>query len=69
MNPITLYLANNLVNFRRLIAPRLVGGNVKTFLDNAVAAGVGDMVIALVALGLTLWLARFLYERKIFLRV
>ncbi|MSU65516.1 MAG: DUF1624 domain-containing protein [Opitutus sp.] len=69
MNPITLYVVNNLVNFRRNIAPRLGGGSVKNFFDSAVAAGSGDLVIALIGLALLLWLARFLYEQKIFLRV
>jgi predicted acyltransferase len=71
MNPLTLYLTSNFLGglgFEKL-ARRLAGGPVKGFLDAHVAAGSGDMVIALVAIGLFLWFARFLYQRKIFLRL
>jgi predicted acyltransferase len=67
-NAITLYLANNFVNPTRL-AQRLAGGDVKQFLDTHLGRGLGDLVIVLVALGLLLALARFLYQRRIFLRV
>ncbi|MBI5384578.1 MAG: DUF5009 domain-containing protein [Verrucomicrobia bacterium] len=67
-NAITLYLASNLVNPTRL-AHRLAGGDVKHFLDATVGGGAGELVIALAGLGLLLALARFLYQRKIFLRV
>jgi predicted acyltransferase len=71
MNPLTLYLTSNFLGglgFEKF-ARRLVGGSVKGFLDSHVAAGIGDMVIALVGIGLFLWFARFLYQRKIFLRL
>ncbi len=67
-NAITLYLANNLVNPTGL-AERLAGGDVKHALNAALGQGAGDLVIALVALGLMLVLGRFLYQRRIFLRV
>jgi predicted acyltransferase len=71
MNPLTLYLVSNFLGglgYEKL-ARRLVGGPVKSFLDTHVAAGFGDLAIATTAVALFLWLARFLYERKIFLRL
>lgn len=68
MNAITLYLAANIIGFRRL-AQRLAGGDVKAFFETRVAPHSGDLVIAVVGLLLVLWLARFLYRRQIFLRV
>jgi predicted acyltransferase len=71
MNPITLYLASNFMGglgFEKL-ARRLAGGPVKSFFDSHIASGFGDLVIAAVAVALFLWFARFLYQRKIFLRL
>ncbi len=69
MNPITLYvLHGNVISFPR-VAQRLVGGSVKVFFDAHFAAGFGDVVQATVSLALLLLLARFFYQRKIFLRV
>jgi predicted acyltransferase len=71
MNPLTLYLVSNFLGglgFEKL-ARRLAGGPVKNFFDTHVAAGFGDLVIAAVAVVLFLWFARFLYQRKIFLRL
>ncbi len=69
MNPITLYVIHgNLISFGRQ-AQRFAGGSVKNFFDAHVAPGCGEVVLAAVALALVFWLARFLYERKIFLRV
>jgi predicted acyltransferase len=63
MNAITLYLLKNLFPFRP-VANRLVGGHV------ADALGVwATPVEAAVALLLVVLLARFLYRRKIFLRL
>ncbi len=67
MNAITLYVASNLLGYRR-VAARLAGGDVKTFFDG-LAPRAGDLVIGLVAIALMLWLARFLYRRQIFLRL
>jgi predicted acyltransferase len=71
MNPITLYLASNFMGglgFEKL-ARRIAGGPVKLFFDGRVAAGFGNLVIAATAVVLFLWFARFLYQRKIFLRL
>jgi len=67
-NAITLYLGSNFVEPMHL-ARRLAGGDVSQFLNTAVGQGTGDLVLVAVALGLLLLLARFLYQRKIFLRV
>lgn len=68
MNAITLYVASNLLGYRR-VAVRLAGGDVKAWFDAQIAARAGDLVLSLVAIGLMLWLARFLYRRQIFLRL
>jgi predicted acyltransferase len=70
MNAITIYLVKNFLggSFNRLSA-RLVGGDIKSWLDQTVATGFGELMISLVGLLLAFWLVRFLYQRKIFLRV
>jgi predicted acyltransferase len=68
MNPITLYVASGLVNFRG-IGQRVVGGDVKTFFEGALGKGGGELIGAAMAVTLVLLVARFLYKRQIFLRV
>jgi predicted acyltransferase len=68
MNPITLYLANNVIKFR-VLAQRFAGGDIKAWLDAHIGAGAGQGLLALVGLALMFVLARFLYRRQIFLRV
>ena len=68
MNPITIYLAYNIISFPALSA-RFVGGDLQRFLNVSVTAGVGDMLIAIVEVVLMFLLVRFLYVRKIFLRL
>ena len=68
MNSITVYLANNIIGFRRL-ALRFAGGDVKNFLDAIVTKGFGDLIAGLAGLGLGILLCHFLYRRKIFLRL
>lgn len=67
-NPITLYLVSPLVGFST-VAQRLVGGDISNFLDARVAPGAGAMLVAFTGVGLLLALARFLFVRRIFLRV
>lgn len=67
-NAITVYLAVNIVSFKQL-SERLVGGDIKSFLNVHGARGLGDLTVALTGLGLVLLLARFLYRQKIFLRL
>ena len=68
-NAITLYLADNLLGGFSGLAARLVGGDVQQFVDAHIAKGSGDLLIALVGLAFAFLLVRFLYQRKIFLRV
>jgi predicted acyltransferase len=70
MNAITIYLVKNFLGgtFSRLSA-RLVGGDIKNFLDAKVALGFGDLMVAVVGLLLAFWFVRVLYQRKIFLRL
>ena len=67
-NALAVYLAVNLVDFEA-IAARLAGGDVKAFLDLHLAKGFGGLLIALVGLTLPVLLVRFLYQRKIFIRL
>jgi predicted acyltransferase len=67
-NALTVYLAVNVVDFEELAA-RFVGGDLKALLDSRIAPGIGGLVIALVGLLIPVLLVRFLYQRKIFLRL
>jgi predicted acyltransferase len=69
MNSITIYIVSNILGGFSKPATRLAGGDIKTFLDNNVTAGFGDLVVALVGLLLAFWFVRFLYKRQIFLRL
>ena len=63
MNPITIYMAVNLINFGE-IARHFVGGDLERY------CGVyGHLVVAVASLVLELWFLHFLYRRKIFLRL
>lgn len=71
MNPITLYLTSNLLGgggFEKL-AQRFAGGSVTNFFNAHVAQGFGELVAYAVGVALFIWMARFLYKRKIFLRL
>lgn len=64
MNPITIYMGRNLLDFNAL-ADRFVGGS----LADAVGADVHYLLQMILSLAFSLLLLRFLYHRKIFLRV
>ena len=64
MNPITIYLARNFVDFNGL-AERVVGGEIQTLMG----AKIGYLLLTSVSLGFTLLVVRFLFNRKIFLRI
>ncbi len=70
MNAITIYLIKNFLggSFSRL-STRALGGDVKVWLDAHVTKGFGDLMISLGGLLIAFWIVRFLYQRKIFLRV
>ncbi len=63
MNPITIYLLTELIRFGDL-AQLVVGGPVQSALGNW-----GELAIALVVMVIVFAIVRFLYIRKIFLRV
>jgi len=65
---ITLYLINGIVGFK-LLALRLVGGDVGRSADALIAEGASDFLANAAGLGLAVALAAFLYRRRIFLRV
>jgi predicted acyltransferase len=69
MNPLTLYMASALLGGFDGLATRLVGGSVRAFLDAHIAAGCGDLGVAAVGIFLFLGVARFMFNRKMFLRV
>ena len=68
MNAITVYLADNVIGFRR-VASRLFGTDVKAFFDAHVTAGFGDLMLSFGEIGIGLCLVWFLYQRRIFLRL
>jgi predicted acyltransferase len=63
MNPITIYLTVNIVDFRAL-AERIAGGPVKAFFG-----AYGELLITSLVLGMVFLLVRFLYQRRVFLRL
>jgi predicted acyltransferase len=67
MNAITIYVLHELIDFQKLAA-RFVGGNIQAGLNEAVH-GLGSLLVAIVAVGLTFAVVRFLYRRQVFLRL
>ena len=67
-NAITLYLLNALMGFDEP-ARRIAGGDFGVMLDKVFVRGVGELLVNLIALGLVIALAGFLYRRKIFMRI
>lgn len=68
MNPITLYLMNSVILYYE-IAARFTGRDTENYLNTHLHPGTGVLLTSLLAMSLNLLLARFLYTRKIFLRV
>ena len=66
-NAITIYMLVHIVDLPQL-AERIAGGPIKGWFD-AIRPGFGDLVIALVALAAAILFCRFLYRRRIFLKV
>ncbi len=62
-NAITIYMANEIVNFRD-VAQRFVGGEINEYFGRY-----GQLVIVCVVMLLIFAFCRFLYKRKIFLRL
>ena len=67
-NAITIYMLVHLLDLPKL-AERLAGGPIKSWLDSVIRPGAGDLLIAIVALTMAVLFCRFLYRRKIFLKV
>jgi predicted acyltransferase len=67
MNSITIYLIARVAKLED-IANFFVGGEIHSGLEN-LHRGLGDLVTALLALSFSFLICRFLYQRKIFLRV
>ena len=65
-NAITIYLAKNIVDFKKL-SQRLAGGDIARWLNECCPA-LGSVVLAAVSLALCFWFCHFLYKRGIFLR-
>jgi len=68
MNSITVYLTANMLGGFRSLGRRLVGGDIRDFFNDRLA-GSGDLVLSIVGLFLAFAFVRFLYRRKIFLRL
>jgi predicted acyltransferase len=68
MNPLTVYLLDEILDFRK-VAERLVGGDVRTFLDQHLAKGMGDVAIAVLGLGLAITLCWYLHRKRVFVRL
>jgi predicted acyltransferase len=64
MNPITIYMIHNLVDIGQ-IAQRFVGGD----LNKLCLGRYGDLVVALTGMAITFGIARFMFRRKIFVRL
>jgi predicted acyltransferase len=67
MNSITIYLIVRFVKLEE-IAKCFTGGEIHFGLES-IRPGVGDLLTALLALSFSFLICRFLYQRKIFLRV
>jgi predicted acyltransferase len=67
-NAIALYILNALMGFGEP-ARRIAGGDFGALLDKMLVPGVGELLVNVVALGLVIGLAGYLYRRKVFVRV
>jgi predicted acyltransferase len=69
MNSIAIYLAENITGGFNQISVRFVGGDVKAWFDLHVAQGFGDLIVTAAGLLLAVLFLRFLYRRKIFIKL
>jgi predicted acyltransferase len=67
-NAITIYMLVHIIELTD-ISKRFAGDGVKTWFDNTFRPGAGDFVIACLALLFAVLFCRFLYRRRIFLKV
>ena len=68
MNSITIYLTKNMLGGFGALSRRLAGGDIHDFFDTRLH-GSGDLVLSILGLLMAFWCVRFLYQRKIFLRL
>lgn len=69
MNAITIYMGKNILGGYDHISERFLGGDIRSFSELHVGRGFGESMIQICAMLVAFLLARFLYRRKIFLRV
>lgn len=72
MNAITIYMGENILGGYHgydHISERFLGGDIRSFFEYHVGKGFGESMINIGGLLVAILLARFLYRRKIFLRV
>ncbi len=72
MNAITIYMGENILGGYHgydHISERFLGGDIRSFFEHHVGKGFGESMINIGGLLAAFLLARFLYRRKIFLRV
>lgn len=67
-NSIVIYMIENVVNYEKF-AGRFLGGPIERFFNEHVTKGFGNLLLACLALAFAFILGRFLYNRKIFIRV
>jgi predicted acyltransferase len=67
LNPIAIYLLDNVIDFEKLAA-RVLGGPVHDAADS-VATGLGDVLIAAGGTALAVLVCWFLHRRRLYLRV
>lgn len=66
-NALTIYLISNVVDFKKL-SLRFAGGGIAAWLDGC-WSGLGGLMLALTSVAICVGICRFLYQRKIFLRL
>jgi predicted acyltransferase len=68
LNPITIYIAGNIIDWPK-IAARFTGGDIQKWLNTSVHIGAGDLLTALVSVSFSVLLAWILHRRRIYLRL
>jgi predicted acyltransferase len=68
MNSITIYVGKNLLGGFTNISKRVAGGDIYNFFDTRLHQS-GELVLSIIGLLFAFWIVRYLYERKIFVRL
>ena len=68
MNAITIYIVHSFFNFAK-VGKGFFGGDIGEGLDRLITPGFGHLMVSLTVLALVFLFTRFLYRRKIFIRV